>query len=210
MVDGAAAGVAEFQMQQRSRPQPREDRKRIEDAISALAKVRRSLNGLGPEGKGTLVHYEYSLSGLVSAAWLHQRFSGDPLAPIIAGLAADFEHPPLDQRQRRLFIQNRPALVINAICEELDQVLHETLLLLKLHRTAKGGRKRETARYLMIQSIVRAWTIIGRKLSTDPKSEFMEFVEAIIVSIGWSATGLPTAVAKAVKDWRNLPRKKAR
>ena len=205
VVDGTVAGIAEFQTQQRSRPHLRDDRKRVKDAISAVEAVRRSLNGLGSDGKASLVLYECSLSGLISPAWLHHRFPDDPLAPKIAGLAPDFEHS-LDHRQCRLFIQNRPALVTAAICEELCQVLNGTLFLLKNNPTTKGGRKRMFFRHNFICSLAEAWTFIGRRISTSPKSDFVGFVEAVVVSIGWSKRGIATAVAKAVKDWRRRNR----
>jgi hypothetical protein len=203
-VDGATDGIVEFMKQQRSEPHPRDDRKLVEDAISALGDLPQRLNRLGPAGKLALMQREYLLSPLVSARWLHQQFPNDSLAPKIAGLAADFEDRSLVQR--RLFIENRPALVISAICEELGQVLNETVSLLKSH----PRRKRTLARHLMIQSIILAWTTMGRKVSTGPKSDFMKFVAAITSSTGWSERGLPTAVAKAVNDWRNRRQKKAR
>jgi hypothetical protein len=207
MVDSSTDFVADFVKQQASQPQLRDDRKSVKDAISALEKVRRLLDRVGPEGKVALTECEYFLGPLVCPAWLHHRFPGDPLAPKSAGLAG-FLDPTL--AQRRLFIQNRPTLVITAICEELARVFGETLLWLKSHPTAKGGRRRAFARHLLIQSLIRAWTLMGRQPSTDPKSDFVKFVEAIVVSIGWSERGLPSAVAKAAKDSRIRARKKAR
>ena len=166
------------------------------------------LDRLGPEGKEALREFENFLSPLVSARWLHQQFPNDSLAPKIAGLAANFEDCSLDQR--RLFIWNRPSLAVNAVLAELSQGLKATLSHLKSGPGAKGGRKRSMARRLMIQSIIRAWTTIGRKVSTGSKSDFMKFVAAITSSTGWSERGLPTAVAKAVKDWRNRAQKKTR
>ena len=134
--------------------------------------------------------------------------SNDSLAPKIAGLAADFEDRSLDQR--RLFIWNRPSLAVNAVLAALDQGLKATLSRLKSGPGAKGGRKPAIARRLMIQSLVRFWDGIGRKISTGKKSEFVKFVEAVLVSIGWSEIGIPDAVADAVKDWRNRVQKKGR
>jgi hypothetical protein len=208
VIDGATAGIAEFQTQQRSQPHRRKDRKLVADAISALEKVGERLDRLGPEGKETLRDCDYFLSPVVSTRWLHQQFPNDSLAPKIAGLAADFEDRSLDQR--RLFIWNRPSLAINAVLAELGQGFNATLSELKSRPGAKGGRKRAIGRQLMIQSIIRAWTTMGRKVSTGSKSDFMNFVAAITSSTGWSERGLPTAVAKAVKDWRNRQQKKAR
>jgi len=207
-VDGATAGAAEFLTQQRSQPHRRDDRELVASAISALKKVGRPLNRLGPEGKEALREFENFLSPLVSARWLHQQFPNDSLAPKIAGLAADFEDRSLDQR--RLFIWNRPSLAVNAVLAALDQGLNATLSRLKSGPGAKGGRKPLIARHVMILSLVGAWYLLGRKISTGRKSEFVNFVEAVVVSIGWSETGIPDAVADAVKVWRNRAQKKVR
>jgi len=207
-VDGATAGAAEFLTQQRSQPHRRDDRELVASAIAALKKVGRPLDRLGPEGKKALREFENFLSPLVSARWLHQQFPNDSLAPKIAGLAAGFEDSSLDQR--RLFIWNRPSLAVNAVLAALDQGLNATLSRLKSGAGAKGGRKPLIARHVMIVSLVRAWYRLGRKVSTGRKSEFVKFVEAVLVSIGWSGTGIPDAVADAVKDWRNRAQKKVR
>jgi hypothetical protein len=208
VVEGATAGIAEFQTQQRSQPHRRKERKLVADAISALEKVGKRLDRIGPEGKEALREFDYFLSPVVSTRWLHQQFPNDSLAPKIAGLAADFEDRSLDQR--RLFIWNRPSLAVNAVLAELGQGFKATLSQLKSRPGAKGGRKPAIGRDLMIQSIIRGWTIMGRKVSTGSKSDFMKFVAAITSSTGWSERGLPTAVAKAIKDWRNRQQKKAR
>ena len=208
VVDGATAGVAEIVTRQKLQPHRRDDRKLVADSVSALREVRQCLDRLGPEGKGALREIDYFLSPLVSARWLHQQFPNDSLAPKIAGLAADFEDRSLDQR--KLFIWNRPSLALNAVLAELGQGLNATLSLLQRGPGTKGGRKREIARHLMILSLVRAWNSIGRKISTGPKSEFVRFVEAVLVSTGWSGRGIPDAVADAVKDWRNRAQKKVR
>ena len=208
VVDGATAGVAEFMTQQKLQPHRRDDRKLVAHSVSALRKVRQCLDRLGPEGKGALREIDYFLSPLVSARWLHQQFPNDSLAPTIAGLAADFEDRSLDQR--RLFIWNRPSLAVNAVLAALDQGLNATLSRLKSGPGAKGGRKPLIARHVMILSLVGAWYLLGRKISTGRKSEFVNFVEAVLVSIGWSKTGIPDAVADAVKVWRNRAQKKFR
>src|SRR5262249_12737301 len=58
--------------------------------------------------------------------------------------------------------------------------------------------------------LIRAWNFIGRKVSTRPSSDFVQFVEAVLVSTGWSDSGIPNAVANAVKDLRNRAKKKLR
>jgi hypothetical protein len=205
LIDGARAGVAEFMTQQRSQPHRRNERKLVASATSALKKARQRLDRLGPEGKEALRSFDDFLSPLVSTRWLHQRFPNDSLAPKIAGLAADFDDRSLEQRS--LFIWNRPSLAVNAVLAALDQGLNATLSALQSGPGAKGGRKPLIARDVMILSLVRAWGLIGRRISTGPKSEFVEFVEAILVSIGWSGSGIPDAVADAVKDWRNRAQK---
>ena len=208
VVDGATAGAAEFLMQQRSRPHRRTDHKLVKDTASALEEVRQWLDRLGPEGKEALREFEHFLSPLVSARWLHQQFPNDNLALRIAGLAADFEDRCLVQR--RMFIWNRPSLAVNAVLAELGRGLNATLLRLESRAGAKGGRKPLFARHIMILSLVRFWELIGKKISTGPKSEFVKFVEAVLVSIGWPESGIPDAVADAVKDRRNRAQKKTR
>jgi hypothetical protein len=208
VIDGATDGAAEFMKEQRSQPHRRDDRKLIADSVSALRKVQQCLDRLGPEGKGALREIDDFLSPLVSARWLHQQFPNDSLAPKIAGLAADFEDRSLDQRT--LFIWNRPSVAINAVLAELGQGLNATLSRLKTGPGAKGGKKPAIARHLMILSLVRAWNRIGRKISAGPKSEFVQFVEAVLVSTGWSDIGILDAVADAVRDWRNRRQKKVR
>ena len=208
VVDGTTTDVAEFVTQQKLQPHRRDDRKLVAGAVLALKEVRQRLDRLGPEGKKALREFDDFLIPLVSAGWLHQQFPNDSLAPKIAGLAADFEDRSLDQR--KLFIWNRPSLALNAVLAELGQGLNATLSLLQRGPGTKGGRKREIARHLMILSLVRAWNSIGRKISTGPKSEFVRFVEAVLVSIGWSGRGIPDAAADAVKDWRNRAQKKVR
>jgi hypothetical protein len=207
-VDGATAGIAEFQTQQRSQPHRRDDRELVASAISALKKVRRPLDRLGPKGKDALREFEDFLSPLVSARWLHQQFPNDSFTPKIAGLAADFEDRSLDQR--RLFIWNRPSLAVNAVLAAIDQGLNATLSRLKSGAGAKGGRKPLIARHVMILSLVGAWAHIGRRISTGPKSDFVSFVEAVLVSIGWSRIGISDAAADAVRDWRYRHKKRAR
>jgi hypothetical protein len=209
-VDGATAGAAEFMKRQRSQPHRRDDRKLVAGAISALGKIRQRVDRLGPEGKQALVECECFLSPLLSARWLHQRFPADALSPRIAGLAAGFEDHSLDQR--RLFIGRRPSLVVNAILAELRQALNASLSRLKRGPGAKGGRKPALARHIFILSLIRAWNFMGRTLSTGPKSDFVKFVEAVVVSIGWSEIGIPDAVSDAMKDWRrhNRAQKKVR
>jgi hypothetical protein len=208
VVDGATAGVAEFVTQQKLQPHRRDDRKLVADSVLALRKVRQCLDRLGPEGKEALREIDDFLSPLVSARWLHQQFPNDSLAPKIAGLAADFEDRSLDQR--RLFIWNRPSLAINAVLAELGQGLNAMLSRLKTGPGAKGGRKPAIDRHLMILSLVRAWNRIGKKISTGPKSEFVQFVEAVLVATGWPERGVTDAVADAVRDWRNRTQKKVR
>jgi hypothetical protein len=77
VIDGATAGIAEFQTQQRSQPHRRKDRKLVADAISALEKVGERLDKLGPEGKEALRDCDYFLSPVVSTRWLHQQFPND-------------------------------------------------------------------------------------------------------------------------------------
>src|SRR5438045_2949840 len=48
MVDSSTDFVADFVKQQASQPQLRDDRKSVKDAISALEKVRRLLDRVGP------------------------------------------------------------------------------------------------------------------------------------------------------------------
>jgi hypothetical protein len=209
MVDGATAGAAEFLTQQTSsQARRRNDRKLVASATSALKKVRQRLDRLGPQGKEALRSFDDFLSPVVSTRWLHQQFPNDSLAPKITGLAADFEDRSLDQRS--LFIWNRPQLAVNAVLAELGQGLNATLSRLKSGPGAKGGRKPLIARHVMILSLVRVWGLIGRKISTGPKSEFVDFVETVLVSSGWPESGIPDAVADAVKDWRNRAQKKAR
>ena len=74
VVVGAAEGLAEFQAQQRSQPHRRNDRKLVAGAISALKKMERRLDRLGPEGKEALREFEDFLSPLASARWLNQQF----------------------------------------------------------------------------------------------------------------------------------------
>jgi hypothetical protein len=205
VIDGATAGAAEFMKEQRSQPHRRDDRELVEHAISALNKAQRLLDRLGPHGKTALsIECERVLSPLVSTLWLCQRFRADSLAPQIAGLVADFNDRSLDQR--RPLVGQRPLLVVNAILAELGRALNGSRLFL----CAKAGRKRAIARHILICSLARAWNFIGRKVSTSPKSEFVQFVEAVLVSIGWSDSGIPDAVADAVRDLRNQSKKKVR
>jgi hypothetical protein len=205
VIDGATAGAAEFMKEQSSQPPRRDDRKLVDDAISALNKAQQLLERLGPHGEIALsIECERILSPLVSTRWLCQQFPADSLAPRIAGLVADFDDRSLDQR--RLFIARRPLLVVNAILAELGRALNGSELFLR----AKGGRKRATARHNLICSLVHAWNFKGRKVSTGPKSDFVQFVEAVLVSTGWSDRGILDAVADAVRDLRNRAKKKLR
>jgi len=161
VVDGTTAGLAEFMSEQRTQPPRRYDRTIVTGAISALNKAQQLLDRLGPDGKIALsFECEHILSPLVSTRWLHQRFPADSFAPKIAGLVADFDDRSLDQR--RLFIGQRPLLVVNAILAELDRALNGSRLSLR----AKGGKKRALARHFMIRSLADAWIRMGRKLST--------------------------------------------
>jgi len=129
VIDGATAGAAEFMKEQRSQPHLRDDRKLVDDAILALNKAQRLLDRLGPDGKTAMsIECERILSPFVSTRWLCMRFPADSLAPQIAGLVADFEDRSLDQR--RLFIGQRPLLVVNAILAELGRALNGSRLFL--------------------------------------------------------------------------------
>jgi hypothetical protein len=210
MIDGATAAVAESATQEKSLPlQPRRryDRTHLKSAIKALEKVGTQLDSLGPSAQHALSACELFLSPLVSTRWLQQQFPNDSLAPKIAGLAADFQDYSLDQRKR--FVRKRPAMVVKAILAEIVNGLNSSLYLSKIG-ASKGGRKREIDRHVVILMLVEAWHRIGRKISTGPKSEFTQFVEAILVSVGWSEIGTHDAVADAVRDWRNRAQKKAR
>ena len=98
-------------------------------------------------------------------------------------------------------------MVVKAILAEVVKGLNGSLYLLKI--SAKGG-KRAIDRHVVVLMLIEAWRRIGRKISTGPKSEFAQFVEAILVSIGWSEIGIPDAVADAVRDWRYRHQKRAR
>jgi hypothetical protein len=206
MIDGATAAVAESATKEKSLPHRRDDRNHIKSAIRALEKVGRQLDSLGPSAQHALSACELFLSPLVSTRWLQQQFPNDSLAPKMAGLAADFQDYSLDQRER--FIRHRSAMVVKAILAEVVKGLNRSLHLLKIG--TKGGRKRAIDRHVVILMLIEAWHRIGRKISTGPKSEFAQFVEAILVSIGWPEIGIPDAVADAVRDWRYRHQKRVR
>jgi hypothetical protein len=205
MIDGAIAAVTESVTKEKSLPHRRDNRNHIKSAIKALEKVGRQLDSLGPSAQDALSACEFFLTRLVSTRWLQQRFPNDSLAPKIAGLAADFQDYSLDQRER--FIRHRSAMVLKAILAEVVNGLNGSLYLLKIGGL---GGKRAIDRHVVVFMLVEAWHRIGRKISIGPKSEFVQFVEAVLVSIGWSERGIPDAVADAVKDWRFRHQKRAR
>jgi len=94
--------------------------------------------------------------------------------------------------------------VVNSVLAEVVRCLEASLWILKF---GQGGRKRAIDRHAVIFMLVEAWDRMGKRISTGPKSEFVQFVETIVVSIHWSEIGISDAVADAVKDWRNRRRK---
>jgi hypothetical protein len=198
------------------------DRECLNEALSQLAKVADRIQRLGPSGRWALKSASRLLAPMLAAKWMHERFWDDDYAPHASTLPDQSGRFPRVRRgpeyfieefsldARLQFVRRNTVEVAGAALRTIEQGLRSSLEAIDRQPGSKGGRRPLSYRHDMIISLASIWDFLGRPVSTGPKSDFAAFCESVVVSIGWPGDGMSSAVADAVRDWRNRTGKSRR
>jgi hypothetical protein len=200
------------------------DADKIKKALNRIRSARRLAERIGPVGVREFRHATHKISPLVNSDWLRTKFPNDANAledPEVWAPGGQFRHPALlqdlpmrlavrDAEQRWNFVYGRTAGTMTAILGDIEESLEAVSRAVALLPGARGGRRRLTFRRDLLVNLAEFWSLQGRKVRTTQNSAFVGFCDAVCDAIGWPLEGLPSAIQRAVRLWRNLPGKKAR
>jgi hypothetical protein len=206
------------EVMKRREPQRSSDRQRLRGALSAIERAADQIDKLGQNGRRALAAVSDALGPMLSAEWINRKFPDDAYAPQrsrpSSRARSSYRDPTYfieeDTRASRWeFVRRRPSQTTLAVLRALAPGLEDALDALNLQPGAKGGRQRLVRRHEFIINLAEFWSEVGLRISVSATSDFTSFCEAVAVSVGWPNDGMDSAVSKAVRDWRNLPRKRS-
>jgi len=201
-------------------PSLKRDAQGIKRALSQIQKAGTKFSTFGPASQIALGAIASWIGPMVSARWLRHHFPADPLVPKPKDppeLRGDrrrwrgeqYDIEDLSLYEREGFVGDRPVETISAILHDVENSLEAALRSLRFLPGARGGRKPLIYRRYFLVNLAEVWHELGKSVHGGPRSQFVEFCEAISEAIHWPTEGVAPDVPHAIKLWRNLSQKTA-
>lgn len=216
-LDELVTAFSNHMREKKRQPHPRTDRERVSDAQSLIRKGIAKLEKVGPQGLLALEAVASTVSPMLSARWLSERFPDDNYAPRPNTLpmegrfgsrspehGQEFFIEEQTQEARYEFVRSRPKKTTLAVLRNLDDALGRALPRFQQQPGSKGGRKPLLDRHFLILNLAVLWKSLGRQVTMTPNSPFADFVTCVTLGIGWPDGGLVDALPDAVNHWRHL------
>jgi hypothetical protein len=207
-------------------PDRKDDRKAVKRALSHIRKARTEFSKpRGHAAQKALGAFRQSIGSMVSARWLRDNFPTNPLVPqpkeppeprgprgeISRRLRSErYDIEDFSMWERIGFVGDHPLETIGAVLSAVDDAIESALDNFTFLPGAKGGRRPLTFRHYFLINLAELWHDRQGQVLVGQRSEFVTFCEAVLEAIGWPTDGSVSAVADAVKDWRNRHQKLAR